>query len=138
MRISAFARAAGTTVRTIRYYEEVGLLPPVGDRAAGAHRVYTEDDVTRLREVLRLRDLLGLSLDELREMGAAEGARVALRSEFWEPGTGARRRKAILDEFEAIVARQRALLDRRRNQLDELEAELADRERRIAQRRAEL
>jgi DNA-binding transcriptional MerR regulator len=138
MRISAFARAAGTTVRTIRYYEEIGLLPPVGDRAAGAHRVYSDDDVTRLREVLRLRDLLGLSLDELGEMGAAEGARVALRSEFWEPGTSKRRRKAILDAFEEIVARQRALLDRRRAQLDELEAELADRERRIAQRRAEL
>jgi DNA-binding transcriptional MerR regulator len=138
MRISAFARAADTTVRTIRYYEEIGLLPPGAERRSGAHRVYSEDDVTRLREVLRLRDLLGLSLDELREMGAAEGARVALRSEFWEPGTSKRRRTAILDEFEAIVARQRALLDRRRTQLDELEAELSDRERRIAQRRAEL
>jgi DNA-binding transcriptional MerR regulator len=138
MRISEFARAADTTVRTIRYYEEIGLLPPVGERAQGRHRTYTEDDVTRLREVLRLRDLLGLSLDELREMGAAQGARVALRTEFWEPGTSKRRRKAILDEFEAIVARQRVLLDRRRAQLDELEAELADRERRIALRRAEL
>jgi DNA-binding transcriptional MerR regulator len=138
MRISEFARATQTTVRTIRYYEEIGLLPPAGERESGRHRTFTDDDVTRLREVLRLRDLLGLSLDELREMGAAEGARVALRSEFWEPGTSKRRRKAILDEFEAIVARQRALLDRRRAQLDELETELADRERRIAQRRTEL
>ncbi len=138
MRISEFARAAGTTARTVRYYEEIGLLPPGGERASGAHRTYTEDDVTRLREVLRLRDLLGLSLDELREMGAAEGARVALRSEFWDAGTSKPRRKAILDEFEVIVTRQRELLDRRRAQLDELEAELADRQRRIAQRRVEL
>src|SRR6266536_2741636 len=58
------ARAAGTTVRTIRFYEEEGLLKPavVSD---GGHRRYTEDDLEKLRLISDLREL-GLSLGEIR------------------------------------------------------------------------
>jgi DNA-binding transcriptional MerR regulator len=138
MRIGELARAAGTTVRTIRYYEEIGLLPAAGVREAGAHRNFTEEDVDALRDVLRLRDLLGLSLDELRAVVADESARPVLREEFWDDGTGPARRTQILDEFEAILDRQAELLERRRTQLDELHAELLDRRERIATRREEL
>ena len=48
LRIGDVARLVGTTPRTIRYYEEKGLLPASGDRAAGRHRLYDEDDVERL------------------------------------------------------------------------------------------
>src|SRR4051812_50167370 len=78
MRIGALAKAAGTTVRTVRYYEEIGLLPSDA-RVAGAHREYGEEDVERLRELLRLKGLLGLSLDELREVMVGEDARAARR-----------------------------------------------------------
>jgi DNA-binding transcriptional MerR regulator len=138
MRIGEVARQAGTTVRTIRYYEEIGLLPGAPAREAGAHRVYTDEDVARLREILRLRDLLGVSLEELRGVVADETTRTALRAEFWEAETDARRRRAILDEAEVILERQLALLERRRSQLDELQAELAERRERIDLRRAEL
>jgi DNA-binding transcriptional MerR regulator len=137
MRIGEVAEAAGTTVRTIRYYEEIGLLAASGERAAGAHRVYGEDDVVRIREILRLRDVLGLSLDELREVLEDEDTRTALREEYWSTANDARRR-AILDEAERILERRTALLDRRRAELDELQADLDERRTRIARRRTEL
>ena len=72
-------RAAGTTPRTVRYYEEIGLLAAAGERSAGEHREYTDDDVERLRELLRLKRLLGLSLDELRDVMHGEEARAERR-----------------------------------------------------------
>ena len=61
LRIGQVAELTGTTPRTIRYYEELGLLAPSSDREPGTHRVYEQADVDRLREVLRLRRVLGLS-----------------------------------------------------------------------------
>ena len=72
LRIGEVARLAGTTPRTIRYYEELGLLPAAGERRPGAHRTYAEADVERLTELLRLKDLLGLTLEELKELVEAE------------------------------------------------------------------
>ena len=84
MRIGELAREAGTTPRTVRYYEEIGLLPSVGERMAGSHREYGSGDLERLLEVLRLKDLLGLSLDELREVVHGEAARPARRRSWRE------------------------------------------------------
>src|SRR5438105_9759606 len=57
IRIGEVAERVGTTPRTIRYYEEIGLLPG-GQRRKGSHRVYDDDDdVERLLELKRLRDL---------------------------------------------------------------------------------
>jgi hypothetical protein len=78
LRIGAVAKLAGTTPRTIRYYEEIGLLPAAGGRKPGAHRSYAEAEVERLTELLRLKDLLGVSLEELKELAEAEGARAEL------------------------------------------------------------
>jgi len=60
------ARATGNTVRTIRFYEEEGLLRPA-EVSEGGHRRYTEDDLERLRLILDLREL-GLSLLEIRSI----------------------------------------------------------------------
>ena len=59
LRIGEVAEQVGVTTRTIRYYEELGLLAGGPERSKGAHRYYTEADVSRLRELIRLRDLLG-------------------------------------------------------------------------------
>jgi len=59
IRIGEVAERVGTTPRTIRYYEEIGLLPG-GQRRKGSHRVYDDDDVERLLELKRLRDLLNV------------------------------------------------------------------------------
>ena len=65
-RIGELAQRLGLTERTIRYYEELGLLDPV-KRLEGGQRVYSDDDVRRLRFVQRLKTL-GLSLQEMFEL----------------------------------------------------------------------
>jgi MerR family transcriptional regulator, repressor of the yfmOP operon len=130
MRIGEVAERTGTTPRTIRYYEEIGLLPVAGGREPGAHRTYAEADVERLAELLRLKDLLGLSLEELKELVEAEGARAELRRE-WQGGVeDPARRRQILEQSLAYAGRQLELVRRRRDEIAELESELLARRKR--------
>jgi MerR family transcriptional regulator, repressor of the yfmOP operon len=136
LRIGDVAERVGTTPRTIRYYEEIGLLPDAADRAAGAHRAYTESDVERLRVILRLRDLLGVSLEDLKTLVEAEDARAALREEF-HAGPDPARRREVLEEAAGHIDRQLALLRARRAEIDALEADLTARRGRIRARLSE-
>jgi DNA-binding transcriptional MerR regulator len=137
LRIGDVAKAVGTTPRTIRYYEEIGLLPESISRPAGQHRVYTEADVERLRDVLHLRSLLGVSLEELKELVEAEDARALIRREYQESDDPARRRE-LLDEALGHIQRQLDLVRRRRGELDKLESELTGKRRRVRDRLREL
>jgi DNA-binding transcriptional MerR regulator len=131
LRIGEVAKLTGTTPRTIRYYEEIGLLPAPSDRVPGAHRSYREEDVERLTELLRLKDLLGVSLEELKELVSAEDARAALRRE-WQSGIeDPVRRRQILDESLGHIAGQLELVRRRRDEFAKLEDELLARRKRI-------
>jgi DNA-binding transcriptional MerR regulator len=131
LRIGEVAKLTGTTPRTIRYYEEIGLLPAAGDREPGAHRTYESGDVERLTDLLRLKDLLGVSLEELKELVTAEDARAALRRE-WKAGVeDPVRRREILDESLDHVAKQLELVRRRRQEIEKLEEELLARRRRV-------
>ena len=131
MRIGEIADAVGTTSRTIRYYEEIGLLRRADERASGQHRTYTEQDVERLRDALRLKELLGLSLEELRELMEAEDARAARRDEWHHGQPGPARRATILKEAERHLERQLELVARRRAEVQELESELKARRERV-------
>jgi DNA-binding transcriptional MerR regulator len=133
LRIGDVARAVGTTTRTIRYYEEIGLLPQAEGRKRGAHRVYADGDVERLREVLQLKHLLGVSLEELKTLVEAEEARAALRAE-WHAGADNTRRKGIAQEALGHIERQLELLRKRRSAIEELETELVARRRRVQRR----
>src|SRR5256885_4292235 len=97
MRIGEVAARTGTTARTIRYYEELGLLDDSGVREKGKHRSYSESDVERLQDLIRLRELLGVSLEDLKAIVEAEDARAALRAE-WQEGAEGGRRPGILHE----------------------------------------
>lgn len=125
LRIGEVAERLGTTPRTIRYYEEIGLLGG-GTREAGRHRTYEEADVERLSEALRFKRLLGLSLDELKALLEAEEARAALRAEWHEGNPGTGRRREMLEESLGHIDRQLELVRRRREDIDALERELAE------------
>jgi DNA-binding transcriptional MerR regulator len=131
LRIGEVAELTGTTPRTIRYYEELGLLAPATDREPGAHRVYEQADVERLQEVLRLRRVLGLSLDELSALSAEESARAARLREWHDGVEDPVRRREILEEATRYVELQLGLVRRRREELDELERELLAKRRRV-------
>jgi DNA-binding transcriptional MerR regulator len=138
LRIGDLAKRAGTTPRTIRYYEELGLLPAAPERHAGSHRTYSEGDVERLEQLLRLKDLLGLTLDELRDVVEHEDARNALRQEFRHGTPSRERREEILNEALEHIGDQLALVHRRRDKLDALEAELEERRALVRSRLREL
>jgi DNA-binding transcriptional MerR regulator len=70
-RIGELAAKVGVTERTIRYYEERGLLESV-KRLEGGQRVYTDDDIRRLKFIQKLK-VLGLSLAEMQELETLYG-----------------------------------------------------------------
>jgi DNA-binding transcriptional MerR regulator len=136
-RIGTVARRLGVTTRTIRYYEELGLLGGASDRCKGAHRLYSEADIVHLKEVLRLRDLLGLSLDAIVDLAAVEEARAALRNE-WENDPSDSDRQRILDEAERLIECQLGMVRARQKTLNQFALELTARLRLVDERRAEL
>src|SRR5258708_26024628 len=85
--IEQVATRTGFTKRTLRYYEEVDLLPPTG-RTEGNYRRYTQDDIQRLERIKSLRDLLGFSLADIREILQAEEERNQIRTAYRQGAEG--------------------------------------------------
>ena len=137
VRIGELAELTGTTPRTIRYYEEIGLLDGAADRDQGKHRCYTQADVDRVREIVRLRDLLGLSLEQLSKLLEAENARAELRREYHQTDAPAARR-SILEQALGHIATQLELVRERKQELEQLERELVEKQRSVKQRVSEL
>jgi DNA-binding transcriptional MerR regulator len=130
LRIGEVAELTGTTPRTIRYYEEIGLLPEAEDRLHGKRRLYTRADVERLEELIRLRDLLGLSLDDLKRLVEAETARAGLR-ERWQHTEDPVEQRQILEQSLGHIADQLRLVRARQVELERLEGELTAKQRRV-------
>ena len=137
LRIGDVAQQVGVTTRTIRYYEELGLLGSGSAREKGAHRTYDEADVARLQELIRLRDLLGLTLEELVELAEAEEARATLRGR-WEEDPSDEERLRIVEEAIPHVQRQLALVRGRQATLEEFARDLEEKLARLRRRRREL
>jgi DNA-binding transcriptional MerR regulator len=135
-RIGEVAERVGVTTRTIRYYEELGLLGTAG-RPKGAHRLYTEADIARLEELIRLRDLLGLSLEEVVALAEAEETRAALRNQ-WAESASDRERARILEEAKTVIERQLELVRTRQQRLAAFADELAEKLRSVEKIEAEL
>jgi MerR family transcriptional regulator, repressor of the yfmOP operon len=81
IRISDAAARAGVSARTLRYYEELGLLAP-SLYTTGGERRYTLDDLAHLARILELREVLGMNLDEIREFLSFETRLDELRATY--------------------------------------------------------
>jgi DNA-binding transcriptional MerR regulator len=127
LRINEVAAETGLTTRTIRYYEEVGLLEPAA-RSDGDYRLYDASDLDRLQFIRSLRDDAGFSLSQIRQLLEDEVARERNRERLRHTTDPAERRQ-YLGEAEARVLRQVALLDAKAARLavmiDEANARLA-------------
>jgi DNA-binding transcriptional MerR regulator len=122
--IGQLAGQLGVSTRTLRYYEELGLLHPSGRSPGGARR-YSEADAERLARVRELQEVMGFNLDEIRAILTAEDRLDALRVEF-ERGVRRDRHRQMLEEAMAIndqlreqVLAKRARLDGFLHHLDE-------------------
>jgi MerR family transcriptional regulator, repressor of the yfmOP operon len=138
LRIGDVAKLAGVTPRTIRYYEEIGLLPAPESREPGAHRTYAPSDVERLTELIRLKNLLGVSLDGLKDLVEEEDNRAAMRREWHEGVEDPVRRREIMETLDDHARRQLELVRARRDEIAALESELLERRARISRRMREL
>jgi DNA-binding transcriptional MerR regulator len=74
-------RKLGVTPRTLHYYEEMGLIAP-SERTTGGHRMYDEAVVERIAHILRLKDHLGYSLNDIRAVVRVEDALDRLRASY--------------------------------------------------------
>jgi DNA-binding transcriptional MerR regulator len=138
LRIGDVAKLAGTTPRTIRYYEEIGLLPEAPSRPSGRHRLYSEAEVERLREVMRLKDLLGVSLEQLKTLLSAEEARAEVRAQLRRDDVEPDRRRELLEEALGHIDRQLELVRNRAGELQKLEHELCETRKRARRKVREL
>jgi len=96
IRISDAATRVGVSARTLRYYEELGLLTP-SLYTAGGERRYTLDDLAHLQRILELREVLGMNLDEIREFLSLETRLDQLRASY-RATKGATTKKARTDQ----------------------------------------
>ncbi len=90
-----FARQAAVSVRTLRYYDQVGLLSPA-ERSDAGYRLYSDDDLAALQQILALK-LLGFTLAEIRVL-----------------------RQATRLGLPEVLARQKAMLREKRDHLDRI------------------
>lgn len=110
--IGEVAEAVGLSLRTIRHYEEVGLVPPSG-RSAGGFRLYTDGDVERLRLVKHMKPL-DFTLDQMRELLELQDRLAA--------GSGGPREAELVERLELFAAAAQRRCETLREQLDAAEA----------------
>jgi DNA-binding transcriptional MerR regulator len=117
LKIGDFAKLAGTNLRTLRYYEEIGLLAPAR-RSSGGFRFYRRSDLNRLRMVGTLQNL-GLELARIREL-------MDTRAEGLPRGEFVARVRAALNAQAAILGERMRELETQRAGLDQALHKLAD------------
>ena len=131
MHIGEMADRSQMSLRTIRHYDEVGLLTPSG-RTEGGFRLYTERDFSRLMVIRRMKPL-GFTLDEMAELlrvvdrlGGSEagaeagvGAGAGAREETAAAAGGAGEARAALDGFIEQATARRAKLEEQISMADE-------------------
>ncbi|QAY67593.1 MerR family transcriptional regulator [Paenibacillus protaetiae] len=112
----------GLTKRTLRYYEEIGLLPPP-ERSVGGFRLYTDKHVEHLNRLINARDVLGFSLQELQQFVAIGEQFNNQRAEIRQTEDNATRLNKIA-EMEQTISEQLHLLDQKLEKINAVRADL--------------
>ncbi len=120
--IEQVAQRTGLTKRTLRYYEEVGLLPPT-DRTGGNYRRYSEEDIKLLQQIKELRDLLGFSLNDIRKLLDAESERGQIKRAYRQE-TEDSARLAQLERADELIRGQIQLIEQKLNGLEQMRSSL--------------
>lgn len=134
--IGEAAERAGVSARTLRWYEELGLLVPSGHSSGGARR-YDDDDVARIVHIRELQSLLGFDLGEIRDILRGEDDLAGLRDEYRSRADGARRREILL-EASSINDKLRRVVASKQQRLAAMLATLEEKHERYGRLLAEL
>lgn len=125
LRIGEAAQRAGVSERTLRYYEEIGILAPAG-HSAGGNREYGPEELARVQHIRGLQELIGLNLEEIRQVVTREDRLGALRDAYERSESQTQRHELVLEALEvteALHARVAAKVER----IGEFRDELAER-----------
>jgi DNA-binding transcriptional MerR regulator len=125
LQIGEAAEQAQLTQRTLRYYEEKGLLKSPS-RMEGGFRLYSAEDIERLERIKELRDLLGFSLAEIKEMLEADDVKLQIKSE-WRKDADASEKAAKIRISREVTLQQLALVDDKLRKMLTMRDELAER-----------
>jgi DNA-binding transcriptional MerR regulator len=136
LQIGEVAERTSVTQRTLRFYEEKGLLRPP-TRMEGGFRLYSEDDVRRVKHIRRLQDLLGVTLAEIKEMVEAEEVLRELKAQY-RPESGISEKKQQLQKAIDVVTHQHGIVSQKAEQMSEMKTQLEERLRTFARWMAEL
>jgi len=117
LKIGDFAKLANTNLRTLRYYEELGLLAPAR-RSQGGFRYYRETDVNRFRMVQTMQEL-GLSLERIGEL-------ITTRNGGDDRHAFLDRVREALAEQDRLFAERQAAIAAKRGRLAEAMAKLSE------------
>jgi len=131
-KIDDVAKECGLTKRAIRYYEEIGLIPQP-ERSEGGYRLYTEQHIERLKQIMNVRDVLGFSLQEVQEY-------ISISDTFEERRLEYRAAKETLDdekirekliEIEPILSKQLNMIDEKLQKMNDIRNNMNDMYQRI-------
>ncbi len=136
LQIGEVAERTGVTQRTLRFYEEKGLLPSP-TRMEGGFRLYSEDDVRQVKHIRRLQNLLGLTLAEIKEMVEAEEVLRELKAQY-RPESDVSEKKRQLHKAIDVVTRQHGIVSQKAEQMSEMKTQLEERLRTFARWMTEL
>lgn len=134
--IEQVATRTGFTKRTLRYYEELGLLLPTG-RTEGNYRRYSDSDIERLEYIKKLRDLLGFSLTDIGKLLEVRDERNQIKMAYRHE-TDAAGKIAQLDRSDELIQTQLQLIERKLAGLEEMRAALIEQLERHERKRKEL
>ena len=125
LQIGEVAERTGVTQRTLRFYEERGLLKPPC-RMEGGFRLYSETDIQRVERIRRLQKLLGFTLAEIKEMVDAEEVKIQLRAEYRPDAALSQKKSQVLRAIE-VTEREHTLIRQKVDGLAEMRAKLEER-----------
>jgi len=141
LRISDAASRAGVSPRTLRYYDEIGILSP-SQYTAGGERRYRDADLAQLQRILELREALGMNLEEIKEFLESEQRLDEVRTAYRanrDVNTKAsrRQRKELLEEALRLNESLKEQLDAKLTRMDSFRATLSQNAARCRQLLAE-
>lgn len=131
LRIGQVAERLGVSERTLRYYDEIGLVTP-SERSPGGNRRYADTDIQRVEHIRRLQEICGLNLNEITKVMTARDRLDALAA---ADTCGERQRARATEAIELLTDLRETVddrLQRTRRFLDDLDAKI-DRHRSIIQ-----
>jgi DNA-binding transcriptional MerR regulator len=136
LQIGEVADRTGVTQRTLRFYEERGLLRPPS-RMDGGFRLYSEDDVVRVEQIKRLQNLLGLTLAEIKDMVEAEEIQEELNATY-RPDLEIEERIARVRKRIEVTERQHDIIATKLTAMSEMSKEVDEKLERFRSRLSDL